>query len=183
MRRATTRPGSSESGMKCRTPNCVHVTVTRLVTGGKHHGPFGKRMWMRPNGQGYCGLSLGFGLLDLNHETDDREMRQALIDFCEESLRRFPAKTTCSPRPRCPGPGRHCGAGAFVRTAGSRWSHSDVCDATGYDAAEFFGELLLELKAHVGRAAERVGQLVQDSPGEVRERLELAALDDDPACC
>jgi len=46
--------------------------------------------------------------------------------------------------------------------------HSDVCDVTGYDAAEFSGELLLELKAHVGRAAERVGQLVQDGPGEVR---------------
>jgi hypothetical protein len=45
------------------------------------------------------------------------------------------------------------------------------------------GELLLELKAHVGRAAERVGQLVQDGPGEVREGLELAALDDDPAFC
>jgi hypothetical protein len=40
--------------------------------------------------------------------------------------------------------------------------HSDVCDVTGYDAAEFFDELLLELDAHVGRAAERVGQLVQD---------------------
>jgi hypothetical protein len=40
--------------------------------------------------------------------------------------------------------------------------HSDVCDVTGYDAAEFSGELLLELEAHVGRAAERVGQLVQD---------------------
>jgi hypothetical protein len=61
--------------------------------------------------------------------------------------------------------------------------HSDVCDVTGYDAAEFFGELMLELKAHVGRAAERVGQLVQDGPGEVREGLELAALDDDPAFC
>jgi hypothetical protein len=40
--------------------------------------------------------------------------------------------------------------------------HSDVCDVAGYDAAESFGELLLELEAHVARAAERVGQLVQD---------------------
>ena len=54
-------------------------------------------------------------------------------------------------------------------------SHSDVGEVTGYDSTEFFGEFLLELKAQVGRAAERVGQLVQDGPGEVREGLELTA--------
>src|SRR5580658_3350139 len=58
---------------------------------------------------------------------------------------------------------------------------SDAEDVAGYDAAEFCGKLLLEFEAQVGCAAEGVGQLVQDGPGEVRERLELTALDDDPA--
>jgi hypothetical protein len=39
-----------------------------------------------------------------NAGQDNREMLQALIDFCEESIRRFPAKTSFS-----------------ARTAGGRW--------------------------------------------------------------
>jgi len=57
---------------------------------------------------------------------------------------------------------------------------SGAGDAPGSDAAEFLGELLLELQAYVGRAAQRVGHLVQDGPGEGRQGLELSALDDDP---
>jgi hypothetical protein len=53
---------------------------------------------------------------------------------------------------------------------------SGVGDASGSDAAEFFGELLLELEAHVGRAAEGVRQLVQHGSGELRQGLELSAL-------
>jgi hypothetical protein len=78
-------------------------------------------------------------------------------------------------------PGTRSAATTEPAYDGQRRSHSDVCDVAGYDAAGFFGELLLELKAHVGRAAERVGQLVQDGPAEVCEGPELAALDDDPA--
>jgi hypothetical protein len=58
---------------------------------------------------------------------------------------------------------------------------SDAEDVAGYDAAEFCGELLLEFEAQVGCTAEGVGQLVQDGPGEVREGVELTALDDGPA--
>jgi len=41
---------------------------------------------------------------------------------------------------------------------------SGLGDAPRSDAAEFFGELLLELQAHVGRAAQRVRLLVQRHP-------------------
>ncbi len=39
---------------------------------------------------------------------------------------------------------------------GAAAPRSDVRDVSRDDAAEFFGELLLELEAHIGRAAERV---------------------------
>src|SRR5690242_3080509 len=56
-----------------------------------------------------------------------------------------------------------------------------VGDASRNDAAELFGELLLELEAHIRRAAERVRQFVQDGPSELREGLQLSSFYDDLA--